>query len=76
MKRYHVVIAIVVAVVLLVGLNLSSADLLAQVQSGEAVLSCVLQDGVKQIDPSLVVDYHPDFGWEFENGSAKNCSVN
>lgn len=46
--------------------------LLQQVQAGEVILRCDMPDGTRDIDPSLVVDYH-DGQWTFTNGFSSQC---
>ena len=45
---------------------------LEQVQAGEVLLRCDMPDGTRDIDPSLVVDYH-DGQWTFTNGFGSTC---
>lgn len=68
---------ILIAVFLLMAvwvLDAPERELLASVQSGEAQLSCLFQDGWRAVEPSKVKDF---FGntWVFTNGSAKRCEV-
>ena len=63
-------------VVGIVSLNWHFAQLerstLQQVQAGEIILRCDMPDGTRDIDPSLVVDYH-DGQWKFANGFSSTC---
>ena len=45
---------------------------LEQVQAGEVALRCTMPDATRDIDPTLVVDYH-DGQWTFTNGFSKTC---
>lgn len=60
----------------IVSLNWHFAQLerssLQQVQAGEIILRCAMPDGTRDIDPSLVVDYH-DGHWKFTNGFSSTC---
>ena len=60
----------------IVSLNWHFAQLerstLQQVQAGEIILRCDMLDTTRDIDPSLVVDYH-DGQWTFTNGFSDTC---
>ena len=45
---------------------------LQQVQAGDVALRCAMPDATRDIDPSLVVDYH-DGQWTFTNGFSSTC---
>jgi len=68
--------AIVVAIVfgLLHYLNALERDRLAQVQSGEVELVCLMKDGERVIEPEMVTGLLDDT-WVFKNGSAKRCRI-
>ena len=60
----------------IVSLNWHFAQLerstLQQVRAGDVALRCGMPDGTRDIDPSLVVDYH-DGQWKFTNGFNSTC---
>ena len=62
----------------IVSLNWRIADvertLLQQVQAGEVILRCDMPDGTRDINPSLVVDYH-EGQWTFTNGFSDACML-
>jgi len=68
--------AIVVAIVfgLLHYLNALERGRLAQVQSGEVELVCLMKDGERVIEPEMVTGLLDDT-WVFKNGSAKRCRI-
>ena len=45
---------------------------LEQVQAGDVALRCAMPDGTRDIDPTMVVDYH-DGQWTFTNGFSGTC---
>ena len=62
----------------IVSLNWHIADvertLLQQVQMDEVILRCDMPDGTRDINPSLVVDYH-EGQWTFTNGFSDACML-
>ena len=48
--------------------------LLQQVQMDEVILRCDMPDGTRDINPSLVVDYH-EGQWTFTNGFSDACML-
>ena len=47
---------------------------LQQVQAGDVALRCAMPNGTRDIDPSLVVDYH-EGQWAFTNGFSDTCAL-
>ena len=50
----------------------SDSDILAAAQKGELRLTCLMQDGERTIDPTMIVDLI-EGTWVFENGGARQC---
>lgn len=73
------VIIAALLVVFLLGAGLYKLDegdriKLSQVQEGELTLTCTFKDGIKEVPPEKVTDYH-EGRWYFTNGSAVKCHL-
>lgn len=55
-------------------LDAPEREILAKVQSSEAQLSCLFQDGWRVVEPGKVKDFYGNT-WIFTNGSASRCEV-
>lgn len=68
--------AILIAIIfgLLHYLDKPERERLAQVQSGEVELVCLMKDGERVIEPEMVTGFL-DGTWLFKNGSAKRCRI-
>lgn len=54
---------------------LKTYNMVRKVQAGHWELECVFTDGVRVVDPDQVVGFSERYGWEFNNGGAKNCTI-
>ena len=74
MNKLVLVLAGIAISLCFAAINYAASGDLRAVKSGEAKLVCDMRDGMRVIDPELVVDLI-DGVWVFTNGSAKNCEV-